>query len=511
MSSMASGGFGEIDWAVLGGYFLVLIATGVVFTRSQNSTDDYFRASGKVPVFAAAISFLATALSAATFVGGPQQSFTGDLTYLSSNIGSIIAIIIVAVFFVPAFYRNKVSTVYGLLHKRFGAPASTAASVAFLVGRVFASGARIYIAALPASLIMFGDIIWQHQLVAIAGLTMVGIVYTYAGGIRTVIFTDVIQTFIFVGAALVALVMLLHQIPVGISEIIDILRHPGEGMASKLTIMPLGFKGFGPEHTYTFLSAVFGFTLLTLGSYGTDQDMAQRLLTLKDARKGKQSAVWGILIGLPVTFLFMVIGLLLFIFYSRPDVMGAMVPGYAVEGSRKIFLSYILHEAPPGITGLMMAGLFAAGLSSLNSAINSMSSSFVNDLYKRWKPARSEAHYLKVGRSGVAIIGVILGMFAVFSVFWQEARPETTLINFALLVMVFAYSGLVAVFLTALFTKRGNNATVIAAIATGFLSVVVMQTWFAKDIAFPWQMFVATTLAFVVCVSGKRGASSGEV
>lgn len=456
-------------------------------------------------MWAAAISFLATALSAATFIGGPQQAYKGDLTYLSSNIGSIIAVIIVALFFVPAFYKHKVATVYGLLDKRYGTSSNLAASGAFLIGRVFASGARLYIAALPASLIVFGDIAIKHQIISISMLAVVAIVYTLAGGIRAVIWTDVIQTFVFVGAAIAAMILLLHKIPIGLPEIIETLKNPGAGEASKLTIFKLGLDGFDSKNSYTILTAIFGFSLLGIGAYGTDQDMTQRLLTCKNAAKGSQSAVMGILIGLPVTTLFMLIGLLLYIFYSRPELMGASAPGYAVDESRKIFLSFILNEMPPGMSGLMMAGLFAAGLSSLNSAINAMSSSFVNDFYKRFKPGLSEKQYLFTGRMGVVFFGLILGIFAVISVFWQAARPEATLIDFALMVMVFAYSGLSAVFLTALFTKRGNNISVIAALAVGFLSVLSMQTWFAGTIAFPWQMFIATGLAFgICCIGGKK-------
>ncbi|MBT7616383.1 MAG: sodium:solute symporter, partial [Calditrichaeota bacterium] len=213
MSESNMGGFATLDWAILAGYFLIIVVTGVIFTKRQRSTDDYFLANRSIPMFAAAISFLATSLSAATFVGGPQQSYSGDLTYLSSNIGSIIAIIIVAVFFIPALYKQRVATVYGLLENRFGRPSSLSASGAFMIGRVFASGARLYIAALPASLILYGDIAIRHQLVAIALLTVVGIAYTYVGGIRTVIWTDVIQAVIFIGAALIAVVILYNRIP----------------------------------------------------------------------------------------------------------------------------------------------------------------------------------------------------------------------------------------------------------------------------------------------------------
>ena len=510
MSEPNMGGFATLDWAILAGYFLIIVVTGVIFTKRQRSTDDYFLANRSIPMFAAAISFLATSLSAATFVGGPQQSYSGDLTYLSSNIGSIIAIIIVAVFFIPALYKQRVATVYGLLENRFGRPSSLSASGAFMIGRVFASGARLYIAALPASLILYGDIAIRHQLVAIALLTVVGIAYTYVGGIRTVIWTDVIQAVIFIGAALIAVVILYNRIPLDFSGIIEALRNPGDGAASKLTLFKLGTEGFSPKHSFTLFTAIFGFSLLSLGAYGTDQDMTQRLMTCENAVKGSRSAIIGVLVGLPVTTLFMFLGLLLYIFYSRPELMGIAAPAYEIEGSRKVFLSFILKELPPGVTGLMMTGLFAAGLSSLNSAINAMSSSFVNDLYKHFRPNKSEIHYLKIGRKAVLVFGIVLGLFAVSSVFWQEARPETTLINFALMVMVFAYSGLVGVFLSALFTKRGNNVSVISALLTGFLAVLIMQTWFNTDLAFPWQMFIATSLSFVVCQLGTTKSITGD-
>jgi len=148
--------------------------------------------------------------------------------------------------------------------------------------------------------------------------------------------------------------------------------------------------------------------------------------------------------------------------------------------------------------------LFAAALSSLNSAINAMSSSMVNDIYKLARPQKSEREYLKIGRKGVLVFGLMLGVFAVVSVYWQAARPETTLIDFALMVMVFAYSGLTAVYLLAIFTKRGNNASIIAALITGFVSVFLMQMFFAGKIAFPWQMFIGTSLSFAVGMLGSQ-------
>jgi Na+/proline symporter len=239
------------------------------------------------------------------------------------------------------------------------------------------------------------------------------------------------------------------------------------------------------------------------------------MLTCRSAAKGSWSVILGILIGLPVSFLFLAIGLLLYIFYRLPEVMGAAAPGYAVDDTRQVFLSFMLREMPPGMAGVMLAGLFAAGLSSLNSALNAMGSSFVNDWYRHAVPGRHERHYLRVGRCSVAGWGVVLGAFATGCIYWQQAAGQS-LIDFALGVMAYAYSGLVAVFLTALLTRRGNGTSAVLALATGFVAVLLMQPWAwvhwapagwaEMRIAFPWQIVIATSLAMAVCCAGRPSA-----
>ncbi len=282
--------------------------------------------------------------------------------------------------------------------------------------------------------------------------------------------------------------------------------------------------GFDPSATYTLLTALTGMLLLNIGAYGTDHDLAQRMLTCRSAAKGSSSVVLAILIGLPVTFLFLAIGLLLYIFYSRPELMGVAAPAYGIEDTRQVFLSFILHEMPPGMAGLMMAGLFAAGLSSLNSALNAMSSSLVNDWYRSLVPGHDERHYLRAGRCAVVGWGVVLGGFAITCIYWQQLAGGS-LIDFALGVMAFAYSGLVAVFLTLLFTRRGNGTSAVLALATGFLAVLLLQPWAmaiwtrwalwlpygwgAVRIAFPWQIVIATSIAMAVCCAGRHAVRDG--
>jgi len=519
-------GFSGYDWLVLAIYAGVLVVSGIWLGRKKPSgTEDYFLAGRGMPAWAVAVSILATSLSAATFVGGPEQAFRGNLTYLSSNIGAMLAAVFVAWVMIPAFYRQQVATVYELLEFRFGSTARRAASAMFLIGRVFASGARIFIAALPASLIVYGDLAPRHLAAAIAALSFAGIVYTLAGGVRSIIWSDVIQTVVFLGAAVAAAVVLFGRIPISFGEILSVLAQPGPGESSKLVALDAGLDwnmprlGFDPSVPYTLLTAFTGMALLNIGAYGTDHDLAQRMLTCRSAAKGSWSVIIAILIGLPVSFLFLAIGLLLYVFYQLPEAMGAAAPGYAIDDTRQVFLTFMLRELPPGMAGVMLAGLFAAGLSSLNSALNAMGASFVNDWYRSAVPGQDERHYLRVGRCAVAGCGIVLGGFAMGCIYWQQAAGQS-LIDFALGVMAFAYSGLVAVFLTALMTRRGNGTSAVLALATGFLAVLLLQPWAwshwapagweKTQIAFPWQIVIATSLALGVCCLGRPSASEGE-
>jgi len=506
------------DAIVLGAYLALLIATGLWFSRrAQTSTNDYFLAGRSMPVWAVSLSVLATSLSAATFVGAPQQAYAGDLTYLSASIGGVLAVLIVALLFIPAFYRSRVGTIYELVGRRLGEPARRATSAAFMGGRLLASGARLYIAALAGAMVLFGDTQPGHVLLAIAVMTLVGIAYTLVGGIGSVIWTDVIQAFVFLVAVLAAIALLLHSIPLHADQIIDALANTQtDSGRSKLTLLRLDAD---PRAPYTLWTALIGFTLLGIASYGVDQDLTQRMLTCRSAVRGGASAILAILAGIPVVALFMLVGLLLHVFYNRPDLMGLLAVGATPDDSRTVFLRFIMDRMPPGLTGLMFAGVFAAGLSSLNSAINAMASTLVTDFYRPSRPDLSERHYLKIARLSVVAWGVVLGLFAGLCLFWQRAGGQS-LIDFALGVMGFAYAGLLAVFFTALLSRRGSSRSAIAAIVVGAVAVGIQQPalwnlidqsgWsgrvgpFLSSPAYPWKLTFATALATGVCLLGRR-------
>lgn len=506
-----------LDWLVLGGYVAVLVGTGVWLGRKRISgAEEYFLAARHMPAWAVGVSILATSLSAATFIGAPESSYRGDLTYLSTNIGMIIAVFVLAVWFIPAFYRHRVQTIYGLLEVRYGPVAKSAASASFMLGRVLASGARIYLGAIPASIIIFGDLDTAHVMMAIAGLAVVAVGYTLIGGIASVIWADVIQTGVFLVAVSAAIVVLLVKIDAGPGEIVQTLASAGADGASKLTLLSFSTD---PSMAYTLWSALIAFTVIGIGSYGTDHDLAQRMLTCKSATSSGRAAIGAIIGAIPTVALFLVIGLLLFVYFENPGGIAREGElGYEVDDTRKVFLQFIVHEMPPGLTGLMLAGLFAAGLSSLNSALNAMSSTLINDFYRPLARRRTEGHYVLVGRLAVVAWGVVLGCFACVCVVWQQ-MSELPLLDFAISVMMFAYAGLVAVFLAAIFTRRGNAATVIAAQVVGFCVVLALNPigwgwWTAmapdgwaleeRGLAWPWHLPIGVAFAFGVVMLGRR-------
>jgi len=485
-----------LDWAAVAGYGLVLVLTGLWLNRKQNKTEDYFLAGRSMPGWAVAVSVLATSLSAATFLGGPEQAYRGDLRYLSASLGGIIAALIVAWLFLPAFYAQGVITVYQLLQRRFGHAAQTAASAMFMLGRLFASGARIYIAAHALAFVALGGIELHNLMLASIILAAVGVAYTVTGGIATVIWTDVVQTIIFIGAVIVAASVLFVRVmdqTGGLSPAIHALRS-----SNKLTALSISLN---PSQTYTLWTALIGFAILNLAAFGTDQDLAQRLLTCKSRAHAAGAMIGSVIVGIPVTALFMSIGLLLFLYEpTNPATLGKT---HGVQA----MLSFMTSDVPTGVAGLLIAGLFAAGLSSLDSALNALASTFVNDLYRPRHPAATDKHLLRISRIAVVSWGAALGIVACACAWWQSTS-NATLLDFALAVMTFAYAPLAAVFLCALLTKRGTSTTAIAGLATGLVLTVAMEILNQQlnpihQIAFPWRLTIATACSFAVCASRR--------
>tara|TARA_B100001059_G_scaffold13590_1_gene10942 strand:- start:258 stop:1847 length:1590 start_codon:yes stop_codon:yes gene_type:complete len=512
-SAPQSGEFVALDWFVVGFYMLIVILVGAVVSRKKEAGDDFFLAGRSMPVWAVAISTLATALSAATFIGGPQAGFRGDLGYLTFKFAGLAAFIIVGFMFLPAIFRAGTPSVYGLVGQRFGAGAGASSAVMFGLGRLLASGARLFMTAIPFALVAFGSATEGPLIFAIIAVAAVACTYTMLGGVRAVIWTDVLQACVLVGTVCIGLILLWNKIDMPADEAWGKLVD-----AQKLQMFDWSWSWSKP---YTVWGAAIGMTLFLVAAYGTDQDMAQRLLTCRSPKKAAWAGIASNLIGWPVTFIFLGMGLLLWLEVEKN---GPILPPMNTAGDRDVFLLFILRDLPVGIRGLMMAGLFAAAMSSLDSALNALAASTISDIVRPWRSANNRSQLnpqdeTRLARWIILCWTIALTAFAVLCAFWQSASGET-LLDFALGVMVFAYAGLLGVFATILLTPRGNATSACLALIIGMLAVLAMQPfawnwwmpWFGGEDhlvppAFPWRMAIATIIAFVVCVIGRPAAS----
>ncbi len=507
------------DWAILAAYVGILAIAGYAATRRGIRTaDDYFLASHRAPTWLVAVSVLSTVQSAATFLGVPDNSFRGNYTYLTSILGALLGAVIVSRVLIPRFYAIGATTVYELLEQRFDVVARRAAGLMYLIGRVFASGARLYLAAIAVSMVMFLDVEPQHLVIASFVLLLFGLAFTFMGGLNAVIWSDLIQVILYVGAAVLVLIFLLVKIPASIPEIIAALQNGPLGV-DKLQVVDTSFNLTAP---FSLLAAVTGLTLLNIGNSGLDQDTTQRLLACDNARDGSRALMASVWASIPVILLFLVIGSLLHIFYERPDLMATNSAAIAktFQGEKiTVFMHFILSEIPPGLRGVITVGIIAAA--AINSGLISMSAVLVNDFYRPFAERRhsyEEAHFVLAGRLATVVLGLALFAMSIICYYWQR-YSNLPLLDFVLGVMAFAYSGLLGVYATALFTKRGSSASVIAALIGGFLVILMFQGYVVdslglpavlKSIAFPWQLCVGTAVATAICMLGSQDARSDQ-
>jgi len=522
--------FGPADWGVLAIYWAVMIYMGVIAARRNQTTEQYFLGERSLPTWAVAISIVATSLSAATFIGAPEEAYTRDLSYLILNVGGFMAVFIVAIVFVPRLYRAGTVTIYGFIEQRFGPAAKIATSCMFLFGRLLASGSRLFMAAIPLCLLLFGTQTQQaHEhrgqlVLAICLIGLTGTFYTMMGGIRTIVWIDVVQFALVVGTVVLSVAMLLHKIPLDLPQIAGVLAEDGTGPSgSKLHLLDLSWDLSKP---YTLWSAALGVVFLNVAAFGVDHDLAQRFLVAKSPVRGGLSLIYSQFISIVVVALFLAVGLLLWIYYQwLPAHPAAGVLPVALPPTPKdAYPVFLLNELPPVCGGLAIAGFFAIAQGSMDSAINALASSLVADLYyplRQYlgKPIDRKVS-VKTPKVAVVAMGIVMCLFAVVCATVYNPKVET-LLQFALGVMSFAYTGMLGVFLTALLTRRGNAWSVLAALAAGAVTVILLQdrilAWWAGSffetpprLAMVWWMPIGTIISFLVCVAGRPRRPAAE-
>ncbi|MCQ2138763.1 MAG: sodium/solute symporter [Bacteroidales bacterium] len=520
-----------IDWLIVAFFLGALVTIGYLFSHKNKNIEDYFVAGRSMPGWLVAIAATGTTISAGTFVGSPELGFNTNLTYIMNLIGAIFGGCLVAALILPKLYNAKTITIYGYIGERFGEKSKRANSVMFLLGQLFTSGSRLFIAAIAISVIVFGDIRFQFLMWSIIILGVISTFYTMMGGIKGLLYIDTFQTLLMIFTGVVAFVLVACDLD-GLSfrEVWDTLTSggmvkspaaagmaPGVAADGTLTGWVPGnkLKMFDPSidftKPYTILGGMIGVAFFKVCQYTTDQEFVQRQLACKDVKKAGRSLVASQLISLPVVLVFLGIGLLLYVKYIH-DPQASFESGTSFfTDARDVFPQYIKNHIPMGVRGLMITGLLAAALSSFNSAINSMASSFVSDLYlpirsELGKEIKSDKEQISSSRWMVALMGVLLTGFAIVTCVMQQSSG-LNLVDFATGVMCFAYAGMIGVFLTAIFTKRGNARSVIAALVVGM--AIIIPLMFQKEffgqtyIAWTWWCPIGGLISTLVCMLGK--------
>ncbi len=470
---MSHGAASGLDLAVIVLYLAIVSAWGAWLGRGQVGGRDYFLGRRSLPWGAVMLSVVATETSTLTFLSIPGVAYLGGLGFLQLTFGYLLGRIAVAALLLPAYHRGELATAYQLLESRFGLGARRFTSAIFMATRLLADSVRLFATAIPLALVTG----WPYP-VSIVVIGLLTVFYTYVGGIKAVIWVDAVQMGLYLIGALAAVVALQLLVPGGWTAILSTASDAG-----KLALFDFSLDAGRP---YTFLAGLLGGGFLSMASHGTDQLIVQRLLTCKDLRAGQRALVVSGFAVMLQFALFLAIGLGLW----------AAFEGQPFDRADEIFARFIVEALPPGLTGLLVAGIFAAAMSSLSSSINSLASASAYDF---WAPARGvaadDAGTLRIGRAFTLLWSALLVGGAL--VFIPLSRG-TTAVEVALGIASLVYGGLLGAFALALFTPAARAGDAIAAIAVGISAVVAIWAFARAAVAWPWYVFIGTFVTFGV-------------
>jgi solute:Na+ symporter, SSS family len=436
--------FTGLDVVVLVAYVVGVTAFGTWLGGRQRGARDYFLAGRAIPWWAICFSVVATETSALTFISIPATAYQTDFWFLQLVLGYIIGRIVIAWVLLPRYFSGELVTAYQLLERRFGLGTRRFASIIFMVTRAFADSVRIFAAAIPIAVIT-GLPYWQSILLA----GVVTVIYTYYGGLRAVIWIDVVQMMLYIFGGLAAIYVLIQLVPGGWGEIIATAD-----AADKLRMIHLE-GGFASGRW--LITGVLGGAFLSMASHGVDHMIVQRLLAAPSLGGARRALVGsGILVLLQFT-LFLTVGLGLYAYY------GGRVFGVPDE----IFPLFIVEGLPPGLSGLIVAGILAAMMSTVSSSLNSLASATTHDLYAPLSGSEGdEIRLMRAGRGFTIMWAVILIGGALL---FQFVRPGTPIVVIALQIASFTYGGLLGGFLLAMLSQRADQRDAITAITAAIL------------------------------------------
>jgi SSS family solute:Na+ symporter len=462
------------DLIIVGLAVGLLFVISYIFGREEKDTKDFFVGGRKVPSIVACLSFVATEVSALTIIGVPATAYSENWQYLQFFVGSATARIMVAFLFIPVFYKYDCTSIYEFLRHRFGPGTQYAGSIFFFITRLIASGVRLYAACLGVGIIL-GWSLAQTLLV----FTMVSIIFIAFGGVKAVVWAGAYQATVFFLAGGVLFIFILLKIQGGLPAAWHIA-----GEAGRLSVFNFGFDLNNPT---TFWAGTANAFFIGLAVFGTDQELMQRLLTVKTRKASQKTIISTILVGLPVLCIYLGIGTLLYVFYQQN-------PGIAhPEKAKEVFSHFVANSLPIGLKGLMLSVIV---LASIDSPLSSLSSSFVTDIYRPLiKKSATEKHYLFVSRAGIVAFGLILAIIAF------ACEPVVNILWFAFEIISVTGGATLGVFLLGVLTTRRSNYGNIAAmiISTVCMTVLLLLSHCGYiGLAWSWLIVIGTVTTFAI-------------
>ncbi|SDM70125.1 sodium:solute symporter family transporter [Kriegella aquimaris] len=465
--------FGFWNYVVLIAYLLITILIGLYFANKQRSTADYFSGGGRVPSWAAGISLFGTLLSALTFMAIPAKSFLTDWSYFFLNITAVLIVPVIVFIFIPYFNKLNITTAYEFLENRFNYLARVLGSLSFIL---FQLGRIGIVLLLPSLAIAIVTGISVEASILIMGILC--ILYTTFGGIEAVIWTDVLQVIVLMGGSILAIFYLLAQLDMDMGEVYDFAYNH-----NKFNIMNFDFKFTESTFWVVFLGGLAS----ALITQSTDQTVVQRYLTSSSVKGAQKVSYVNAILSLPATFIFFGIGTLLFVFYSK---MPAKLP-MELSNNDSIFPLYIVNELPIGISGLLIAAVFSAAMSSISSSLNSVSTAFCNDFYKHFKPNTPDLKLLKIAR----ITTLVIGFLGIILALWMAKSEIKSLWDQFLLFIGLLTAGLGGMFLLGVLTKKANAKGTLLGVLTSTLLLYYLST--ATDIHILMYSFIGLVTCYL--------------
>ena len=484
--------FGGLDLAVLVLYMAGVTLWGAWLGRKNRGGTDYFLGSRNLPWWAVMLSVVATETSTLTFLSIPGVAYLGTLAFLQLALGYLVGRAVVGWILLPAYYRGELSTAYALLETRFGGAARRSASGVFMVTRLLADSVRLFATAIPLAIITG----WSYP-VSILVIGAATLVYTYFGGIKAVVWVDALQMTLYVAGGLIALLLLHGAVDGGWSAILA-----SAGSAGKLQVLDFSTS---PAVAYTFWAGLIGGGFLSMASHGTDQLIVQRLLTCRDVVQSRRALIGSGFAVIVQFALFLFVGLGLWVFFEGRD----------FASSDEIFSRFIIEEMPAGLRGLLIAGVFAAAMSSLSSSINSLASASAYDFWgPLWRRRRSGGEGAEAGGDPVAAIVAeadrdIMIAGKIFTLVWAgllilgaivfiPLSEGTAAVEVALAAASMAYGGLLGAFALGVLTRRVSQTGAIVGMIVGVGTVVAIWATARSAVAWPWFVFIGLVVTVLV-------------